>query len=436
MAVPEAVEKRKPLLRRPAVARLLLIALLAEIGYAVLNLSTMPVYLQFDRGYSASVIGVVLVAFVLTEALFKSPMGALADKISRKRLVVIGPALTVFTALATLIVPHDVGAWETIALVTLRAFDGIGAAMLWPAAFALMGDTVEDDERQQGMSLLNLCYLGGVAFAFPVGGFMNDVIGPHLSTFTGERSASLWLAAILFAAVAVTAYFFLPSDTKRRNEAKAAGEHQEASFKDLLLSMRDIPQYLALAVVTFMGVGFPMSIVKLFAEEQFGMSESSFGLMVLPAVAAMALFSVPMSKLGERIGRARAVHVGLFLCMAGTTVIALGAFLPFMRSAWVIAIGGMPVGIGFLLTIPAWYASVSDLDPKKRGANLGAIMTAQGVGAIIGLPLGGVFYDKLQPVGVQLGLGEAFGRYSPFLGCAVCIFIGWLLSVRVLKSHV
>lgn len=435
MAIPEAVAKQKPLLRRAAVARLLLIALLAEIGYAVLNLSTMPVYLQYDRGYTASVIGIVLVAFVLSEALFKSPMGALADKMSRKRLVVIGPALTVLTALATLVIPHNIGIWETIILVVLRALDGIGAAMLWPAAFALMGDTVEDHERQQAMSLLNLCYLGGVAFAFPVGGFMNDVVGPHLAKFTGERSASLWLAATLFALVAVSAYFFLPSDTKRRAEAKAAGEHQEASFKDLLLSIRDIPQYLALAAVTFMGVGFPMSIIKLFAEKQFGMNESAFGLMVLPAVVAMAIFSMPMSRLGERIGRARAVHLGLFLCMVGTALIALGAFLPFMRGAWVIALGGLPVGIGFLLTIPAWYASVSDLDPNKRGANLGAVMTAQGLGAIVGLPLGGIFYDKLQPVGVQLGLGEAFGRYSPFVGCAVCVMFGWLISIRVLKAH-
>ncbi len=435
MAIPEAVVKQKPLLRRAAVARLLLIALLAEIGYAVLNLSTMPVYLQYDRGYSASVIGIVLVAFVLSEAIFKSPMGALADKMSRKRLVVIGPALTVITALATLVIPHNIGVWETVFLIVLRALDGIGAAMLWPAAFALMGDTVEDKERQQAMSLLNLCYLGGVAFAFPVGGFINDVVGPHIGKFTGERSASLWLAAFLFALVAVSAYFFLPSDTKRMADAKASGDHQEASFKDLLLSVRHIPQYLALAAVTFMGVGFPMSIIKLFADKQFGMSEAAFGLMVLPAVAAMAVLSMPMSKLGERIGRAKAVHLGLFLCMVGTGIIALGAFLPFMRAAWVIAVGGLPVGVGFLLTIPAWYASVSDLDPNKRGANLGAVMTAQGMGAIIGLPLGGVFYDKLQPVGVSIGLGEAFGRYSPFLGCAVCVMFGWLLSLRVLKAH-
>jgi DHA1 family multidrug resistance protein-like MFS transporter len=76
---------------------------------------------------------------------------------------------------------------------------------------------------------------------------------------------------------------------------------------------------------------------------------------------------------------------------------------------------------------------VADLNPKKRAANLGAIMTAQGLGAIVGVPLGGLMYQELVPVGVRLGFGESFGHYSPFLGCAVCITIGWLISLKILK---
>ena len=65
---PEPTTPKVPLLRRPRVARLLLIALLAEIGYAVLNISTMPVYLRGDRQFGESFIGYVLVAFLFCEA--------------------------------------------------------------------------------------------------------------------------------------------------------------------------------------------------------------------------------------------------------------------------------------------------------------------------------------------------------------------------------
>ena len=163
------------LLGRRDVRRLTLIALIAEIGYAVLNISAMPVYLKYHRNMSESVIGIVLVAFLLSEAVFKSPMGHLADRFGRKRLIVIGPALSVFTALATVALPTGWGTGEVLILVLLRAIDGVGAAMLWPAAFALMGDTVPEEQRQESMSLLNMCYLVGIALALPIGGIANDV---------------------------------------------------------------------------------------------------------------------------------------------------------------------------------------------------------------------------------------------------------------------
>lgn len=421
----------RPLWRRPAVLHLLLIALLSEIGYAVLNISAMPVYLKFDRHFGASIISLVLVAFLLSEAVMKSPMGHLADKIGRKRLIVLGPAMTFCTALITLVVPTDIGVWETVALVLLRILDGVGAAMLWPAAFALVGESVRDQERQQAMSLLNMCYLMGVGLALPIGGVANEIFGPMLRSTTGERSPSFYLAALLFAGVALSAYRWLPSEARRREE-HAAGETPSGGFKfaDVVDTARRIPAYLTLAIVTFAGVGFPMAIIKIFAEKQFGMSEAAFGLLALPAAGAMAFLSLPMSSYGERLGRSRAVHLGLFMCAAGMALISMGAFVPGLRTAWMLAIGGIPVGLGFLLAIPAWFASVSDVDVSRRAANLGAVMTAQGLGAIIGAPLGGLCYDALQSV------DPVFGRYSPFLGTTICLTLGWLLSLKILKRPV
>lgn len=384
----------------------------------MLNISTMPVYLENDRGLGASSVGLVLTAFLLSEAIFKSPMGHLADKYGRKRLMTIGPLITLCTSLLSLVVPSGTGGWEVCAFILLRIMDGIGAAMLWPGAFASMGDAVPDNMRQQAMSLLNVCYLLGVALALPIGGIVNDV--------SGVRWASLLLSAALFAAVALTGWQLLPNDVGSHSSGPIEGE--AAGISDVLASAKQIPAYLLLAVITFAGVGFPMAIIKLFAEKEFHMSESAFGLLVLPAAIAMATLSVPMAKFGERLGRARAVHLGLGLCAIGIGVIALGGFIPLFRTAIVMAIGGMPVGIGFLLAIPAWMASVSDINPKKRALYLGAVMTAQGIGAIIGAPLGGVLFDKLTALNVHIA------HYSPFMACALCVGAGWLVSLRILRD--
>ncbi len=421
-------------IRKPAVYRLLVIALLAEIAYGVMNLSTMPVYLEATdpnlnafipngRGFGASVIGLVLVAFLLSEAIFKGPMGHLADRVGPKRLMVLGPALSIGTSILSLFVPHGGGWFEVLCFVLLRAVDGLGAAMLWPAAFSAMGHAVADNERQQAMSLLNLCYMLGIALALPIGGIANDL--------AGVKWAGLILAAALFVTVTVGT---LKLVSKEHETQPAKEGHDGFNIRDFIQSCRQIPTYLIIAIVTFAGIGFPMAIFKLFPIQEFGMSETKIGFLIFPGAIAMGIASVPMSRYGETVGRARAVHLGMGLCAMGMALIAVGAFVPWMRSPWMLAIGGLPVGIGFLLAIPAWMASVADIDPKKRGANLGAVMTAQGLGAIIGAPIGSWMYDKLQPVGVSLGLGASLGRYSPFVGCFACITVGWLLSLRILRD--
>ncbi len=404
------------------VSKLLIIALLAEIGYAVMNISTMPVYLRYDRGFGETGVGFVLVAYLFSEAIFKSPMGHLADRIGAKKLMLVGPCISVGTSVLSLVIPHQKGSpLEIILFICLRSLDGLGAAMLWPAAFAEVGGAVQDDERQQAMSFLNLCYMLGIALAFPLGGMANDYF--HV------RWAGLILAAILFAFAGLAVWRLVP-----KSVVKTRAEGSESGFKEFIASMHQIPEYLLLSVVTFAGIGFPMTIFKLFPVDQFNYSETQIGTLIGFGAIVLAIASVPMSRLGERIGRVRAVHLGMMLSSIGLWLIASGAFVKFLRQPWMLALGGIPVGIGFLLAIPAWMASVSDINPSRRGVNLGAVMTAQGLGAIIGAPIGAALYEKLQPVGIQLNLGADFGRYSPFVGCATCLTIGWLLGLRILRA--
>ena len=436
---PKASKTHPPVWRQPRVINLLLIALLAETAYAVLNISAMPVYLKNDRGFPEGTIGLIVATFLLSEAVFKGPMGTLADKFGRKRLMVLGPVLTVFTAIGSLFVPRGIGDTESVIFFGLRAVDGLGVAMLWPAAFALMGETVGGDQKQEAMSLLNMCYLGGVALALLVGGIADDLFGGITQHTTGQHAPSLYLAAFLCVTVSAIAYRVLPSGRQLREDARRKKLQAHLGATEIVQLARlavKIPGYLFLGAVTFMGVGFPLVIFKLFAKEELGLSDTKFGGLMLPALVAMATLSPFMSKYGERIGRHRAVHVGLFMCCAGMSLVALGAFLPGFRTLWALALGGIPVGLGFLLTIPAWYASVSEINEAKRAANIGAVMTAQGLGAIVGSLLGSQAYQRLQGVHQFMGMNvdPSFAHYSPFVGCAACVVVGWLLSLLLLRS--
>ena len=184
--------------KRP-VQNLLLIALFAEIGYATMNISTMPIYLVADRKFGQSVIGLVMVSFLLFEAVFKSVMGHVADRFGTRKLLIAGPSISIVTSIISILLPHGNGsAIEVFAFVVLRAFDGLAVAMLWPAAFSQMNSVVEDGERQQAMSYLNACYMIGIALAFPLGGIANDVFN--------VKWAGLVLAMILFIGAALGAH--------------------------------------------------------------------------------------------------------------------------------------------------------------------------------------------------------------------------------------
>ena len=88
--------------------------------------------------------------------------------------------------------------------------------MLWPGRFALRGETVADNGRQQGLALLNTCYLVGVGLAVPIGGIANQFLGPYMPARFGDRSPSFFLAAGLFAVIVTIAYKYLPSGSVPR----------------------------------------------------------------------------------------------------------------------------------------------------------------------------------------------------------------------------
>jgi len=427
----KAEKADRSLWRSKNVLPLLIIALCAEVGYAMLNLSTMPVYLRDERNFGEASSGLVLTSFLLSEAIFKSPMGTLCDRMGARLFIILGPLLSVISGVLSLLVPKQDGSVvESLVFIGLRVIDGIGIAMLWPAAFAEINRVVKDDQRQQAMSLMNFCYLLGIALAFPLGGIVNDL--------SGKKSAGIALAAAFLALAGLLALRFVP-----QGASHAEREEQEAhstTVAGFLQSLKSIPSYLILAIVTFTGIGLPTYTFKFFPADEFKLSETQIGALVFPGAIAMAALNLPMGHLASRIGRARSVHIGLLLCAVGMWVIGSGMFAPAMRNPWLLALGGVPVGLGFLLAIPSWLASVSELDTTRRAGNLGAIMTAQGLGAIIGAPVGLAMYEKLAPVGetIHVGtttLGPSFGRYSPFVATAVCVTVAFLFSLRILKPE-
>ena len=64
---------------------------MAELAYAVMNVSAMPVYLKYSMHYGEASIASIGTAFLLFEGVMKGPFGVIGDRIGRKWLIIIGP---------------------------------------------------------------------------------------------------------------------------------------------------------------------------------------------------------------------------------------------------------------------------------------------------------------------------------------------------------
>jgi MFS family permease len=312
----------------PFLLALSCVAGLAELAFIIVNVSALPVFLEFGLGLP-KLVGYTLGIFYLAEALGNSPMGALGDKFGRRRLMVTGALVSVGTCIATAFVrvPEGGGplAWGGIGLLLLlRVLDGLGAAALWPALFASVSDRVPDNKQAQAMSALNITYFVGIALGPFVGGYVNDTWGQGLKASDPARYVpSFFVAAACFALAALIAYFVAPRQAAPAppppvdhgaevlGEAGPAAAHdthgEAASLAGVRRALQLVPALMALGFLTFLAIGLIAPYVKLFAMKRFDISESAFGTLLLYPALLIAAAAVPMGHVTDRWGKSRSI---------------------------------------------------------------------------------------------------------------------------------
>lgn len=462
-----------------AVLPVVLIAAFGELGISVIGNSALPVYVSKGLGVGTGVYGWLLAAFYASEALTKAPLGALSDKFGRKPLILLGSLVTVFTPIFLISIRYDPASATAIAALIavafLRALDGMGQAAMWPALYAYVGDTVAEARRATAMGALNVVYMLGLAFAFLAGGFVDDTFGPLLThdagvTLGGQMSQvthrvrhnfaqvghhlvglghhgqagvadvatappvvvnpvyqpghyipSFYLASFLFALAAITAMIGLRSRS-RTTMAQTAASAQEASLSwaQFVSALKCVPQFLWIALVMFLGIGCIIPLVKVFALDEFKITETQFGVLTLGPSLVIAAIAVPAGRLADAWGKTHSVRLGFVLATLGLWGIPLIHHLHGGQGAFVAT--ASLLGIGFVLAFPAWMALLSSLGGEhQRGTIFASVSTAQGVGAGLGVLIGTKLYDHA-------------GHITPFVVSASLATAGSLLALIFVRN--
>jgi len=165
-----------------ATAPLLVLFLVNVLNFydrQVLGAVLEPVHREF--GLSDTQLATLATAFTLLYAVAGLPLGRLADKWSRKRLLALGVSVwAALTALGGLASSYGM-------LLATRLGVGVGEATCAPAATSWIGDLVPAARRARAMAVFMM--------AVPVGGFLSFAVGGPAAQAWGWRVA-LVLAAV------------------------------------------------------------------------------------------------------------------------------------------------------------------------------------------------------------------------------------------------
>lgn len=335
-----------------------------------------------------------VVAFGFVKGWVNFAAGTLADRIGRKRVLLLGWLAGLPVPLLILYAPN----WDWI--VAANIFLGINQGLAWSVTVISMVDLAQTHQRGLAVGINEFGGYAGMGVAGLATGYLALQVGPRSALFGFALAATL--AAILVAVLLVhETHGFAHAESAARGEtdkpdpskasqapiAATASANPGAGEIFVLVSFRH-PTFRALSQAgvtnkiadTLVWVLFPVYL------HDRGLSLSGIGWVtgVYAAVwGGSQLWSGPLS---DRIGRKGLIVAGLWLLALGIAGVLLLSGL----ERWIGA--AVVMGIGMAMLYPNIIAAVNDIsEPRWRGKSLGVYRYWRDTGyAIGGLVLGAI----------------------------------------------
>lgn len=326
-------------------------------------------------------------------AILVTPFGVLADRVGRKRLLIIGYLLSSLN-----IVLFSLSADYFGLLITL-IFVGISAALLIPSYYSLVGEGIKG---KRGLSV------GLANSAFHIGGFMGSVLVGILISVYGWRSAYLSLGLLLLLATLVQYKY-----------VKDGGLENSRNSKLMNLNLFKNTKIIISAMISLFGsIGFlainawlPTFLIS----NGFDIVDAG---LILGSLMLMGAISAPtIGIISDKIGRRNV----MLLINLTSALLALSLF-SIKQLSWIPI--AYSLALGFLIA-PYWNLSIAiaqeSVEKGYETSATGIVQTFGYLGNAIGPAAAGIL---IASHGLNLGL--IYITIIPFLICS-------LLSLKIGK---
>jgi EmrB/QacA subfamily drug resistance transporter len=378
-----------------------------------------------DLGAGTSQLQWIVDAYILVFAGLLLPLGALGDRVGRRRVLLAG--------LAVFLVSSLVAAWTTNAdgLIVARAFMGLGSAIMTPMAMATLPVIFPPAERGRAISVMAAAMGVGVPLGPILGGWLLDhfwwgsvflvnvpvaLIGMAAAlAFIPEsrnphaRPADLLGGVLSTAGLVAVVYGVIEAPRRGWGDgvvvaALAAGLvlllafglwERRYAYPMIDLGLFGRPRFLwgttAATIGTFALFGLLFTLPQYLQSVQ-GHDAFATGVRLLPMMGGLILGAGGADRIVARIGTKIPVTLGLAVIGGG---LVLGATTGpedgyRLTATWLAVVG---FGVGLSLA-PSMDAVLGELPPDDTGAGTALTMTLRQVGGALGIALlGSVLAD-------------------------------------------
>lgn len=353
----------------------------------------------------AGAIGLLQAAVSVPGVLLSLVIGYFADKVGRRRVVLVSLLLFSLAGAAGYF------ARTFTLLVAARLVQGIGTSGILGLSIVLVGDLFTGAERTRAMGFnmagLTLVNMAGPTLSGVVG--QSDVFRPFLIFLIGLPLA-LWVSR-------------MPVDSARQAESPL--RHLGEAFR-FVRNAGHLVDYIgilgATVATTVLLHGFGYTTTPLFLDEVFGIESSGRGLII-------AAFQVGTVFAAIQIGRLRARRTGRTLVSMSLGLMAVGALLTAAAPAWwFVALGLGIAGVGFGLWVPIAQEHTAEVGGEAyRGLTVLMWVTFVRIAQVIGPPMGASMSESIGPrttfAVAGVGMGLAMFLWRPIRSAATARYV-------------
>ena len=399
-----------------ALALLSAVQFMVVLDIAIVNVALPSI--QVDLGFSQENLQWVISAYALVFGGFLLLGGRAADLLGRRRIFLAG--IVVFTV-ASLLAGF---AWSETSLIAARAIQGLGAAVITPAALSILSTTfVEGRERNIALGVWGAVGGFGAAAGVLMGGILTDAlswewiffvnvpVGATALVFApillkesrdasvrsfdviGALSVTAGLSSLVYAITQAgqdgwlapkTVSFFVASLVLLVGFVAWELRHPEPLMRIGILRIKTVTGANVAGFILGTATFSLFLMLTLYMQQVLGYSPMKTGVAYL-AVAGTAIFtSAVAAQLVTRIGVKPALLIGMTSLTAGliyfTQVSVHGSYAGDLLPGFLL----IAVGLGFSF-VPISIAALAGIQPAEAGLASGLINTSQQIGGALGI---------------------------------------------------